>query len=237
VQWPLFVCLVYNPLIMDHLVAARGYSLAAALLLAMIAIAAGDRPPVRIAAACSVCAALSFAANFSFAFAGAALLAFIMLWLLRRTERKKYLRLAAAGILPALAVSLFLTLPLVLVWPEGQLSFGAHKMSVTLRTVIRDSLYELNPHLVNPLVRPALVWVSGRLFPLLGLALAGQIVVVLLNRPVLRDPRAGQALALGAVTGGALVAALGLHGLAWRLFHLPMPLGRTAIYIVSLALL
>src|SRR5690349_3614150 len=27
-SWPLFVCMVYNPFIMDHLVVARGYSLA-----------------------------------------------------------------------------------------------------------------------------------------------------------------------------------------------------------------
>src|ERR1700730_14711057 len=42
-QWPLFVCLVYNPFIMDHLVAARGYSLALAFLMAVVALAI--RPP------------------------------------------------------------------------------------------------------------------------------------------------------------------------------------------------
>ena len=33
VQWPVFVCLVYNPFVMDYLVAARGYSMALAFLM------------------------------------------------------------------------------------------------------------------------------------------------------------------------------------------------------------
>ena len=39
-QWPLFVCLVYNPFIFDFLVAARGYSLAMAFLMGAIGIPA-----------------------------------------------------------------------------------------------------------------------------------------------------------------------------------------------------
>src|SRR5262249_6676530 len=36
-QWPLFVCLVYNPFVMDYLVAARGYGLALAFYLVVLA--------------------------------------------------------------------------------------------------------------------------------------------------------------------------------------------------------
>ncbi|HEV3198190.1 MAG TPA: hypothetical protein VGZ73_09790 [Bryobacteraceae bacterium] len=39
-QLALFVCLVYNPFVMDYLVSARGYSLALAFLMAAIAIGA-----------------------------------------------------------------------------------------------------------------------------------------------------------------------------------------------------
>src|SRR5580704_2452365 len=39
-QWSLFVCLVFSPFVMDYLVAARGYGMASAFLLWMIALAA-----------------------------------------------------------------------------------------------------------------------------------------------------------------------------------------------------
>ncbi len=35
-QWPLFVCLVYNPFVFDHLVAARGYALALGFLMCIL---------------------------------------------------------------------------------------------------------------------------------------------------------------------------------------------------------
>ena len=43
IQWPVFVCLVYNPFVFDFLVAARGYGLASAFLLCAVAIPAGQR--------------------------------------------------------------------------------------------------------------------------------------------------------------------------------------------------
>ena len=58
VRWPLFVCLVYNPFVFDHLVAARGYALALGFLMAALAIAAYRKPEPATCAACSVCAAL-----------------------------------------------------------------------------------------------------------------------------------------------------------------------------------
>ena len=39
-QIPLFICLVYNPFVLDYLVAARGYSLAVGFLLAALAVIA-----------------------------------------------------------------------------------------------------------------------------------------------------------------------------------------------------
>src|SRR5215471_6915403 len=50
-QWPLFVCLVYNPFIFDHLVAARGYALALGFLTAALAIAAYRKPDISSSAA------------------------------------------------------------------------------------------------------------------------------------------------------------------------------------------
>lgn len=71
-QWLVFVCLVWNPFVLDYLVAARGYSLAVGFLMFAIAIAAryqrerdGQFPsPIIPCALCSISASLSFAANF-----------------------------------------------------------------------------------------------------------------------------------------------------------------------------
>jgi hypothetical protein len=74
-SWATFVCLTFNPFVMDHLVAARGYSLALGFLL--LAIACGGLSGLPYV---SICLALSFASNFSFALADAAVMLFILLW-------------------------------------------------------------------------------------------------------------------------------------------------------------
>ena len=105
-QWPLFVCLVYNPFIFDHMVAARGYGLALGFLMAALAIAATRKPEAATCAACSVCAALSFAANFSFAFVDAAAMLAILIWACARTQALQVrVRLLGACVLPGLLVS------------------------------------------------------------------------------------------------------------------------------------
>ena len=74
-QWPLFVCLVYNPFIFDFLVVTRGYSLAMAFLLGAIGIPAyfvlenmnGREKSMNTACVLSsLCAGLSFAAKLLF---------------------------------------------------------------------------------------------------------------------------------------------------------------------------
>ncbi len=234
VQWPLFVGFAYNPLVMDHLVAARGYSLALGFLLAAIAVAATEWHPARIAAASSTCIGLSFAANFSFAFADAAAMILIMLWLSRRLEWKEYPLLATAGVVPGLVISLFLTLPVLLIWPKGQLFYGAHDLSETFNSVIESSLYRLNPYVVNTLLYPIIENASHWLLPLLCVALAGQGAGILLRRASLPNERSTWLLIVAA---GTFVISIGAHRLAHRLFHLPMPLGRTALFIVPLFML
>ena len=129
VQWPLFVCLVYNPFIFDHLVAARGYALALGLPDAMLCVAAFSRAGRGGVRACSICAALSFAANFSFAFADAFALLAILTWACARTQAiQTRVRLLGACVLPGLLVSVFLSVPVVLRWPKGQLEYGAHSL-------------------------------------------------------------------------------------------------------------
>src|SRR5260370_24302386 len=88
-QWALFVCFVYNPFVMDYLVAARGYGLALGFLsLAMYLLArmvvrsenADEHEILNHAAGISVCAGFSFAANFTFAYANAFLVLAFFAW-------------------------------------------------------------------------------------------------------------------------------------------------------------
>ena len=114
-QFPLFVCLVYNPFIFDHLVAARGYALALGFLMASMALAVYTRLDVPACALCSACAALSFAANFSFAFVNAFAMLAILTWACARTQAiQTRVRLLGACLLPGLLVSVFLSVPAVL---------------------------------------------------------------------------------------------------------------------------
>jgi len=95
-QWALFACFVFNPFVLDYLVAARGYSLAVGFLMWAIVIlvccfsVTGRLDGSTVRRACrltSVCLSLSFAGNFSFAFIDAATLLMVWIWAMRREDR------------------------------------------------------------------------------------------------------------------------------------------------------
>ena len=76
---------------------------------------------VAACALCSVCAALSFAANFSFAFVNVFAMLAILTWACARTQATRArVRLLGACVLPGLLVSVFLSVPAVLHWPKGE---------------------------------------------------------------------------------------------------------------------
>lgn len=251
-EWALFVSLVYNPFIFDYLVAARGYGLATAFLMCGIAIPAyrqfhsygGDGraiSPIRAGILCSSCLALSFAANFSFAFVDAATLVVVFLWTWRigagadvRGEGGFPARLLAAFTLPGLAITLVLAAPALLRWPKGQLVYGATSLGETFRTIGEASLYRLDPQFLNPYLYRAMSELKPALFPLLvGISLI-QLVFHLVDGSWRRD---GYAKSLG-ILGGALAGIVGLtvaaHWTSFRLFHLLLPKDRTAMYFVPL---
>src|ERR1051326_127126 len=123
--WALLVCLVFNPMVMDYLVAARGYSLAVGFLMAAIAVAARARAEggdsIKTCAVASVLLALSFCANFSFAIVDAVTLAGIAWWLApAKGMRRDYMRVGAAAILPGLALALGLTGRIIAHWPRNE---------------------------------------------------------------------------------------------------------------------
>ena len=211
-QWPLFVCLVYNPFVMDHLVAARGYSLALGLWMAAIAIAL-HRGPLALA---SLCAGLSFSANFSFAFVNAVTMGLICV----RHGRRTILQCT----LPGLMAAAFLTGSVLAGWPKNQLVYGAHSVAETFAGILTCSRYELNPYLVNPPLREFLEHYSKLLFPALGAAFLTRL-------PVLRRKN----LATAAVIIIALT--VGTHWLLFRFAHVLLPKERSAIYLAPLLFL
>src|SRR5437899_5688721 len=152
-QWPVFVCLVYNPFIFDYLVAARGYGLALGFLMCLFALAAYTRLDASGCALCSVCAALSVAANFSFAFVNAFAMLAILAWAWKHTVGvRERVQLLSACVLPGLLVSVFLTIPMVLNWSKGQMTYGAHSLGEMFATVADSSLCRLNSEIVNPML-------------------------------------------------------------------------------------
>lgn len=246
-QWLVFVCLVWNPFVLDYMVAARGYSLAVAFLMCAIAIAAhcqrerdGQVPSTIVPCAlCSISAALSFAANFSFAFANAATMLIIFLWAcrLRTHSLKQRAQVLAACTAPGLLVTLLLSASLVLQWPRGQLWYGATSLHETVSSVVEASLYELNPQIVNPLLYPALKRLAPLLLPALGALCLTRLIQLLLHRRSRRETNDRWPEAFGAALSGILLLSLGVHWLSFRLFHLLLPRGRTALYVVPLATL
>ena len=220
-QWPLFVCAVYNPLIFDHLVAARGYALALGFLMTALAIAAYRKPEAATCAACSICVALSFAANFAFAFVDAAAILAVLIWACARTQATQArARMLGACVLPGLLVSVFLSAPAVLHWPKDGLVYGAHSLGETFRTVAQSSLYQPNPQIVNPMLLEWIDEVRPFLLPLVAVLAAWQLI----------RRRDLVALVLLAI----LAAALSAHWLSFKLFHVLLPCDRTAIWIVPL---
>jgi hypothetical protein len=229
VQWPLFVGLVFNPFIFDHLVAARGYALALAFLMAAMATAAyadaRQWRPARVCAVCSACLALSFAANFSFAIVDGFTMAAITAWACARTQGfGPRVRVVGACMLPGLLVTVFVSAPVVLHWPEGQLYYGAHSLGEWFGEMARDSLYRLNPQMVNPMLMAVLEQVRPLLIPAVLLAASWQWVRG-------RGQRAGCAVL------AVLACSVAAHWAAFHWFHLLLPKERTGIWVVPLAML
>ncbi len=131
-QWGLLLCLVYNPFVMDYMVAARGYGMALGFLMLAIATVAGWHlegrrgSPVWGAGIASAAVALSFASNFSFAFACAFVWLALLAWTLLYSSRR--VAVLAAFVVPATVLTVMGPLPMVLDWPEGQLWYGSQNL-------------------------------------------------------------------------------------------------------------
>jgi hypothetical protein len=215
VRWPLFVCLVYNPFVMDYMVVARGYGLALGLLMAAIWAMAGSR-----FALASVCAGLSFCANFSFAYVDASLL---IVCCFRAWERGRSWREAATCVLLASATVLTLCGWTLYRWPRGELFYGATSLGQMWTSIASATFDEWNVRLPYP----AIAAVTDALRPALAWWLAGVAAWQAARASWQRHPLG---LALSFVAMATLVA----HGLQWRLAGIPLPFARTGLFFVLL---
>jgi len=237
---PLFICLVYNPYIMDYLVAARGYGLAIGFLMAAISILGRQLPrsppDLKACMLASACAALSFTANFAFAFVDAACIG--LFWLtacwqaLRQIRVKGCAELAAACFIPGFLITVVIAGSVLLNWPRGQLYFGARSLSELWSGVVEATFYELNPYILNPLLCSMLGRAHHFLPPLLVILCFAQIV-----RVVFIDSRSRRIVPLGAYLIAVTIVTLLLHWASFRMFGLLLPKDRTALFFAPLSLL
>jgi hypothetical protein len=240
-----FVCLVYNPMVLDYLVAARGYSLAIGFFLAAIAViasamigdAAHDAQPIRNKAIyVSILLALSSAANFSFSIANGTTLMVFVFWMLARKKlsSSESIKLAFLGFLPGLFVGFLICGSTILRWPKGELYFGSQSMAEMWSAFAAGVFDNANPYVVNPLLIPWFTWLE-RALPfltvLVGLLLFGIAEASRLRSVNPRDLQLGNfvraMVAVSAIT-------LTLHWLAFKIIHIPLPKDRTGLFFLPL---
>jgi hypothetical protein len=253
-RWALLVCLIFNPFFFDFYVAARGYSLALAFLTWAVAIPAAvlrdrEEPLFRemlpAATASSLCMALSFTANFSFAFADAAILYSVWLWMCYRTspglrtwERvRQRTALLAAAILPGLLLGYAFCGSTLRNFPKSQLFFGATSTAESLKSVIGPTLYELNPRLLGTGLTAALASPSRVLLALIGALAMCRGIFIFRERAALRRSGFRWQLDLAMVIAGSGLFAFSVHWFCFRLFGVLLPRARTAMYLVLFATL
>ena len=227
---PLFICLTCNPFILDFMVAARGYSLANAFLLAAIAVPVWHRmkgrPSLRTSCVvASLALGLSFAANFAFVFVDTAAFLALLIWAIRRREGESIARIAGFCALPGLAAALLLCGYPLAHWPEEQW-WGAHSLTEMRQSLVQSSFYQVDPRLPGAFHKAANFL---PLVPLLAVLCACQLVATRLGGAWLGR--------LAAALAGIVTLSAGMSWLAFRFYDLPLPLGRTGIYLVPLCTL
>jgi hypothetical protein len=248
-QWSLFVCLVLNPFILDYLVAARGYGLAAGFLSAAIAVIANAMLAERryhdaqMRASCisiSILLALSFSANFSFGIADATIALFYFAWAVMHRGKVsgwKYARLAAECFGPGILTAFVLSGAVVLKFPRGQLYFGSNSLSEMWIGLGKVCFGPLNQDLVNPIlirwltpVQKDLPWVV--VVTLFLLLISGEARRLLRHRV---EP--DRLLTFVRFLAGVTLATFLLHWALFRTVHLLLPKDRTALFFVLFATL
>ncbi len=224
-QSVVFSALAFNPFILDHLVAARGYSLALGFLMMAIALPVwalsrnmDAESKISITLACSVCCGLSISANFSFGIAAVLMMGAIYLLMLWSSGYRNAIRLAVVSVLPAAAILLFLCGETIVSWPRGEFIYGATSLKESLASLADGSvtrpfykpLAEAGPYVLSMVFASGIVW---------AISVART-----------RDWR----IYVMAVLLSAAGLTMGVHLWLYRVYGLLMPKDRTAAFMVPL---
>ncbi|MGH9647492.1 MAG: hypothetical protein ACRD4E_11830 [Bryobacteraceae bacterium] len=233
----LFICLVFNPFIFDFLVAARGYGLASGFLLSAVCFVAYSLAPdaksgvvARACVAASLCIALSFLGNFSFAFVDAACIVALYFWASAGQAFQRRATLAAACFLPGLILAGALVGPVLLHWKRAELNYGASSLKETFKSLYQASFYELHP----PMRGLVFVEIPSVLLAIFAVLAGWRVSLVLIHRRTASNLWSRRFASVPAL---AVAAALGMHWVLFRAMRVPLPMYRTGIYIVVLTTL
>ena len=249
-RWSLFVCFVYNPFIMDYLVAARGYGLALGFLslaiyffvltLSGLDEKTSEQTALKHALAISTCVGMAICANFAFAYAGAFLVlvsgSFRITYSVRQNLDRLFLvRLAIAFALPAILVLLVFAGSALTNFPRGQLFWGANSLVETWKDIRESCFVELNPHLVNPLLADVLNFLKRHLFQSLAVFSMGYTALFCFARWKQWDSKDRLNLLVAGSLGLVLILTLLAHWLQFKFMNIPLPFERTSLFLVPLA--
>jgi hypothetical protein len=237
---PFFICLIFNPFIFDFLVAARGYSMANAFLLAAIAIPVWRRTKglPSLTACCalaSIALGLSFTANFSFAFIDAATLLAIVTWAMRRRDGNSIPRVIAWCVLPGLFVALLLCGYPLAHWPANELWYGAHSFREMAHSLVESSFDQVNRRFGGSLYK-VMHFLRPSMLPAIGILCVCQPIATRLDGSW-GDARFRWLARFAAALAAVAMLSVLMSWLAFRFDQLPLPLGRTGIYLVPLCTL
>ena len=244
-----FGAMVFNPFVMDYLVAARGYSLALGFLLSGMALCVcgvGRNPEglvrPRTAALCAGCLSLSFCSNFAFGIASAVTFAAVAAWFClparANADARHCFRTVAVMTLSSALVTWLFVGPVLLHWRKGDLIAGTPTLRSSLSSVMSASVLRPNPYLLNPPLERVLesmstapAWAAVAIFFV-------SVVLVLVTRCVKTPcPRSARGMRLAVWFGGIAILTIGGHMALHRLFGILYPVGRTAVFLAPLSTL
>jgi len=238
----LLICLTYNPFILDFMVAARGYSLANAFLLAALAIPIWNhiegRPSIYTSCAlASAALGLSFTANFSFAFVDLSTFMAILAYAMKKRKGQSIAGIIGWCMLPGLSLALLLGGWAMTHMTRDQLWWGAHSLYEMRRSLGQSSFYQLPVGFEGTLWYRLMGFFGPRLARFLLLVCSAQILTTCLDGTWRQNSRMQHLSKLIATVIAIAAGSITASWLAFRFFDLPLPLGRTGIYLVPLCTL
>jgi hypothetical protein len=238
-QLPLFICLTFNPFVFDYLVAARGYGLAVAFLMAAIAIlmwhSSSGGPSLRMSCClASLALGLSFSANFSFAFVDAAAFLALVAWAVTQKREESIFRIVGYCAVPGLLLTLLICGYPLMNWKKGALWYGSKSLGEMTESLVKPSLYQLAPRFRGSGLYLAMNSLKPLLLPLFGILCICQVAMTLLDGTWRRDDTSRRMGRFAMGLAGIATLAVLVHWIAFHFFGLPLPRARTGVYLAPL---